>query len=129
MAATAVGLSRHTVMYWERNDVFQFNDRLKIAHADYCETIEQRIDDRLDNPQGNRGSDPLLMFKAKAEMPEKYREDIKVIEACQFAQSIVNKRQTQPGFAEALAVASVQRAMQNSWDSQSWQQVTSLRQD
>ena len=32
------------------------------------------IDDRLENPQGNRGSDILLMFKAKAEMPEKYRE-------------------------------------------------------
>ena len=52
-----------------------------------------------------------------------------MIEACQFAQSIVNKRQAEPGFAEALAVASVQRAMENSWNSQSWEQVASLRQN
>ncbi len=56
-------------------------------------------------------------------------DDLKVIEACQFAQSIVNKRQAEPGFAEALAVACVQRAMQNSWNSQSWEQVVSLRQN
>tara|TARA_R110000824_G_C15232376_1_gene678768 strand:- start:13779 stop:14402 length:624 start_codon:yes stop_codon:yes gene_type:complete len=80
-AARAVGISRFTVMHWERNDIFGFNERLKVAHADYCETIEQMIDDRLENPQGNRGSDPLLMFKTKAEMPEKYREDVKVIDS------------------------------------------------
>ena len=37
------------------------------------------IDDRLEDPKGNRGSDVLLMFKAKAEMPEKYREEVKVL--------------------------------------------------
>ena len=29
-------------------------DRMKAAHADYCEAIEQMIDDRLENPQGNQ---------------------------------------------------------------------------
>jgi hypothetical protein len=36
------------------------------------------MDERLADPKGNRGSDILLMFKLKAERPEKYREDVKV---------------------------------------------------
>ena len=54
---------------------------MKLAHADYCETqVEGLIDSRLANPEGNRGSDILLMFKAKAEMPEKYREEVKIVD-------------------------------------------------
>ena len=56
-------------------------------------------------------------------------DDLKLIEACQFARSIVNNHQAEPGFGAALAVSGVQRAMQNSWDSQSWEPVKSLRQD
>jgi hypothetical protein len=37
------------------------------------------LKDRLEDPQSNRGSDVLLMFKAKAEMPHKYHEEVKVI--------------------------------------------------
>ena len=47
-------------------------------YADACSYSQH---DRLENPQGNRGSDPLLMFKTKAEMPEKYREDIKLLDS------------------------------------------------
>jgi hypothetical protein len=36
------------------------------------------MDARLENPQGNRGSDVLYMFKMKAEKPEKYRENVQV---------------------------------------------------
>ena len=79
-AAEAVGLTIWAVEYWQKQDLYQFNRRLEVAHRRYCENLEQMMDDRLENPQGNRGSDPLLMFKHKAEMPEKYREDIKVID-------------------------------------------------
>lgn len=78
-AATMAGMTRWGVIHWQRHDVFEFKSRLDMAHADYCESIEDMIDDRLEAPQGNRGSDPLLMFRAKAEMPEKYREEVKVI--------------------------------------------------
>ncbi len=74
-AAKAVWLSRFTAIHWDRHDIFGFKERLKVAHADYCETIEQLIDDRLENPTGNRGSDVLAMFRAKGEMPEKYRDN------------------------------------------------------
>jgi hypothetical protein len=79
-AAKAVGLTRWGVVYWQKNDIFGFKQRLDAAYADYCENkIEQLMDDRLEDPQGNRGSDVLLMFKAKAEMPHKYREEVKVV--------------------------------------------------
>ena len=32
------------------------------------------MDSRLENPEGNRGSDVLLMSKLRAEQPAKYRE-------------------------------------------------------
>ena len=77
-AAEAVGLTRWAVIHWQRNDAFSFNRRLDAAHEDYCEKWEAGMDERLENPQGNRGSDILYMFKMKAEMPEKYRENVQV---------------------------------------------------
>ena len=56
-------------------------------------------------------------------------EDLKLIEAFRFAESIVQGKQVQPGFAEALAVAEVQDAAIRSWESERWEDVRSLRQD
>jgi hypothetical protein len=53
---------------------------MDLAHDDYCDWLQGIIRDRIANPQGNRGSDVLVMFAAKAEMPEKYREEVKVLE-------------------------------------------------
>ena len=81
VAARNSGISYWTYIHWERHDVFGFRDRLKVAHDIYCQDkIETMIDDRLEDPQGNRGSDVLLMFKGKAEMPEKYRETVTVVD-------------------------------------------------
>jgi hypothetical protein len=77
--AKAAGLHRNTVNHWIATDLYSFKKRMELAHQDYCDHIERMIDERLANPQGNRGSDILLMFKAKAEMPEKYREEVKVL--------------------------------------------------
>ena len=56
-------------------------------------------------------------------------EDLKTIEMAQFAKSIADGEQGEPGFAEALAVANVNAAMMRSWESDAWEDVTSLRQD
>jgi hypothetical protein len=74
-AAEAVGLTRWAVDWWLRHNVFEFHRRIEAAHADYCERWEQGMYERLQHPQGNRGSDILLMFKMKAENPAKYREN------------------------------------------------------
>ena len=78
-AAEAAGLSRFTVIHWQKQDIFSFNERMTLAHADHVEAWEEWMDNRLENPQGNRGSDILGMFKLKAEAPGKYREEVKVI--------------------------------------------------
>jgi len=48
-------------------------------------------------------------------------DDLKLIEAYQFLKSIQNNQPNQPGFEEAVAVAQVQSAIQQSWDRKSWE--------
>ncbi len=54
-------------------------------------------------------------------------EDLKAIEAYEFLKSIVEDKQGQPGFSDALAVANVQTAIQRSWESERWEKVTSIK--
>lgn len=56
-------------------------------------------------------------------------EDMKVIEAFNFLQSVAEGTQRAPGLSEALAVAEVHAAMTRSWESGAWEDVTSLRKD
>jgi hypothetical protein len=53
-------------------------------------------------------------------------EDLKTIEAYQFLRSIVEQRQSEPGMAEALAVAEVQAALERSWQQGNWQDVKQI---
>ena len=54
-------------------------------------------------------------------------EDLKMIEAYQFAKSIRAGQQHEPSFSDALAVAKVQEAMMRSWESESWEPVVEGR--
>ena len=54
-------------------------------------------------------------------------EDLKLIEAFQFLRSVADGKQREPGFTEALAVAEAQEAMQRSWESETWEDVRTLR--
>ncbi len=56
-------------------------------------------------------------------------EDLKIIEALEFLESIAAGRPHSPGFSDALANASVAAAMIRSWSSQGWEDVISLRID
>ena len=56
-------------------------------------------------------------------------EDMKIIEALEFLRSVAAERAHDPGFEQALANASVAAAMIRSWDSERWENVTSLRID
>ena len=53
-------------------------------------------------------------------------DDLKTIEAHQFLKPIAEERQGEPGFAEALRVAEVQTAIERSWETATWQEVTSI---
>lgn len=50
-------------------------------------------------------------------------DDLKVIEAHEFLQSVATGTQRAPGFAQALAVARVQQAIMRSWDTGRWEAV------
>lgn len=54
-------------------------------------------------------------------------DDLKTIEAHHFLKSIAEGRQGEPGFAEALRVAEVLAAIERTWKTASWQEVTSVR--
>ena len=88
-SAEAIGLTRYAHDNWVRHDTFGYRERLKVAHADWREAhIEGEIDSRIKDPQGNRGSDVLLMFAAKAEDPEKYREQVTVVDTAAIKESL-----------------------------------------
>jgi predicted dehydrogenase len=56
-------------------------------------------------------------------------EDLKVIEAYEWLKSVVDGQPGHPNFEDALAVASVQAAVERSWDSERWEAVESIRID
>ncbi len=56
-------------------------------------------------------------------------EDMKIFEALEFLKSVRAGTRHRPDFDDALAVASVAATMVRSWDSQRWEDVTSLRID
>jgi hypothetical protein len=78
-AAKAAGVDRVTVYWWMKRDVLGFNERFEVhgrhAHREY---LEDMVMDRLKDPQGNRGSDILLMAKNNAENPAKWRPNQQV---------------------------------------------------
>ncbi len=53
-------------------------------------------------------------------------EDLKTIESYHFLGSISKRKQGEPGFAEALAVARVQAAVMRSWESAGWEEVAPI---
>jgi predicted dehydrogenase len=53
-------------------------------------------------------------------------DDLKVIEACAFLDSVLDGRRRAPGVAEALAVAEVLDAMERSCESAAWEDVAPL---
>lgn len=53
-------------------------------------------------------------------------EDLKIIEAYEFLRAVARGEPHDPGFAAALANASVAATMVRSWESESWEDVVSL---
>lgn len=56
-------------------------------------------------------------------------DDLKVIEAFKFLESVASGVPAEPGFEAAAKVARVQQAIMTSWDSGQWEQVKELEND
>lgn len=75
VAGKAAGVSRQTLSK-EMQRCKAFSDEMKNAKAAYCDNLETILYDRIKEPSKDKASAILLMFKMKAEMPDKYRERI-----------------------------------------------------
>jgi len=60
-AASLAGVSRETIRLWERDDRSGFRQKLRDAQATYADMLESMALERVQNPEGNRGSDTLLI--------------------------------------------------------------------
>ena len=95
---------------------------------------------QLNLPDNTTERDGMMLIRSSPEHPSYVQfytgpsfsmsyDDLKLIETVQFLTSVVSKKQGEPGFREALAVAEVQNAMQRSWRSGCWEEVSTLRQN
>lgn len=75
LAASAINMNRKTLQR-EMGRSAAFKADMGDAKAAYCARLEQILDERIKSPEGDKASALLLMFKMKAEMPDKYRERI-----------------------------------------------------
>ena len=66
-------VSRSSVYYWDQGDVFGFSDRFDKSKHEFREKIQDMIWERCKNPEGNRGSDVLLLAMMNSHHPEKWR--------------------------------------------------------
>lgn len=95
-AAKAAGVPRERIYQWQEHDE-TFALRFNLAKEAYCDTLRREIHRRaiegVEKPVYQRGfridtvreySDALLMFHAKAKMPE-YRQDSPATEPAQKA--------------------------------------------
>ena len=95
---------------------------------------------QLNLPDNTTERDGMMLIQSSPEHPSYVQfytgpsfsmsyDDLKLIETVQFLTAVVSREQGEPGFREALAVAEVQNAMQRSWRSGCWEEVSTLRQN
>jgi predicted exporter len=66
-------VGRETVRQWEMVDASGFRQQLRDAQEVYREYLESLALQRVLNPEGNRGSDTLLIALNNANNPDKWR--------------------------------------------------------
>jgi hypothetical protein len=79
-ASQASGVSRTTCYAWEREDALGFSGRWEQARHSFRELLEEKMYARLDDPAGNRGSDVLMMFALKGVWPDKYKDNMLIVD-------------------------------------------------
>jgi hypothetical protein len=67
-------ISYRQISRWEADDICGFRQRLVVAKAIFCDSLERLAFERVQTPTGNRGSDALLSHLLNAHRPEKYRD-------------------------------------------------------
>jgi len=79
-SAKIVGITPQAVHLWKEQDALGFNARFLKAVEAFADGLEDIAMARIKEPQGNRGSDVLLLAMLNAHKPEKYRTGIVVVD-------------------------------------------------
>jgi hypothetical protein len=79
IAASKVGITRRAVEKWQSSDKYAFQKRIAAAHDSYVELLEEQMDKTIEAKPAQ--TQILQIFRLKAEAPEKYREEVKVLNA------------------------------------------------
>ena len=72
-AAKEARVGRETVRQWEMADAYGFRQQLRDAQEVYREYLEGLALTRVLHPEGNRGSDTLLIALNNANNPDKWK--------------------------------------------------------
>jgi hypothetical protein len=107
-AAQAVGISRACVERWQSLNIYGFKKRMREAHLDYVELLEEDMDEFIAVIKHN--TQITRIFRLRAEHPEKYREEVKVlnvsapIQMLDRLRELATREREQLGALEAPAV-------------------------
>ena len=74
--AEVVGINRESVSIWRRDPAFL--ERFQQAQAAWADHLEDLVNQRIEHPEGNRGSDILLIAANTAANPQKWNRNIQV---------------------------------------------------
>ena len=77
-ASDGSGANRESVRRWSQDDVLGFSSRFQAAKEAFRESLEELALARLRAPEGNRGSDILLMGMLNANYPDKWSRNLKL---------------------------------------------------
>jgi hypothetical protein len=69
------GVHRRTAEVWKQKDAFSFKTRLETARLEYCDVIEDKIHELAMGLKPGQNA-IVLLARANAEMPEKYRPNV-----------------------------------------------------
>ena len=88
-------IHRNTVRNWEVSDRFGFRQRQRDAQTAYADYLEGVALDRVESPEGNRGSDTLLIALNNANNPDKWRGNNVTVEVSNQLITYMQKRQAE----------------------------------
>ena len=71
------GIDRRTQELWRSKDVFGFRARFNAAHLDYCDALESKMQELIDELKP--GNNPLILLaRLNKEMPQSYRPGVQL---------------------------------------------------
>ena len=107
----AAGINYRTHTRWLENDIYGYRERVRLAHRQYVDSLEEKVQDRLDSPQGNRGGDLLLIARLNKEDPDAWRGNTVKIDLPDQLLAYMQKRQAED--AKALPVGDESRVIEH----------------